>query len=451
MKKTMILVALMLAISFSAMAGDLAPTRLDNMRSLGMGRAYTANGGDRIGIFFYNPAAIQNVDFGKLSIFNFSISLSRDWYDMFDELNDLVDKDLNFDIDKLDATDPTSQKNKDAWETLEQVRQTFNGLYDKNGSGYFQNLSNWTNDKSGIGFAFFVKAGVEIGFNKSTASEMGLTDAEINAIDLGAAVVNSDGLYTSGVGADISRDPKDNKYFKSTDVFPGLDLKNYVDVGVMATKGFSIELDKKMRGADRPASLDYGVTAKMIQRTSVIDKTINNFEGVSAKAADFVANENVDTKYDAVSETRIGFDIGAILHTKDDLNTRIGVSVIDFISSDFGDYGKPDAQVNIGLAFNPFKAIENPFLKDADVAVDIQDFSNSDKSFSQKLKIGIEGTTTNLLTWRVGYTDKNISTGVNVKLGKLFSLNMAVYSDIQNRFGKDFKTTNYAFQFGAMF
>ncbi|MFA7577720.1 MAG: hypothetical protein WC002_06580, partial [Candidatus Muiribacteriota bacterium] len=64
MKKTMILVALMLAISFSAMAGDLAPTRLDNMRSLGMGRAYTANGGDRIGIFFYNPAAIQNVDFG---------------------------------------------------------------------------------------------------------------------------------------------------------------------------------------------------------------------------------------------------------------------------------------------------------------------------------------------------------------------------------------------------
>ncbi|MGM0609421.1 MAG: hypothetical protein ACQESP_13515, partial [Candidatus Muiribacteriota bacterium] len=60
MKKTILLMVLMLGFTIAANA-DVSPTRLDNMRSLGMGRAYTANGLDRTGIFFYNPAAIQNV------------------------------------------------------------------------------------------------------------------------------------------------------------------------------------------------------------------------------------------------------------------------------------------------------------------------------------------------------------------------------------------------------
>jgi hypothetical protein len=218
------------------------------------------------------------------------------------------------------------------------------------------------------------------------------------------------------------------------------------------TKGFTKELEKSYGDSKDNARLDYGVSAKMIWRSNFVEKSGSVQDGISVGVADFAANEDVESRFDSIDKTRIGFDIGALLHTKDSMNTRIGLSIIDAISSDFGDdFDAPDMQVNVGVALRPFRFAENALMRKVDVAVDLQDITNSDKDFDQQLKIGVEGRTTSMLTWRLGYTDKNLSQGLDFRLGKLGSMTVAHYYDVIDRFGREFESENWAIQFKAMF
>jgi hypothetical protein len=429
----------------SVFAEHTSPTRLDNMRSLGMGKAYTT-AADRISVFFYNPAAIQNVDFSKLSIFNFSFSVSTDWKDIYDAYDDLDSDNLVFDTS-------TATTRKQTWESIQKTINTLNSLYGDNGSAYFQNFSNWTNN--GLGFALFVKAGIDFGVNQTKAGDL-LTAAEINAISIGAEIADK-GIDPAtnpalALAQDGINDTTGLPYFSANDLIPGFELKNYLDYGLIVTKGFTKLLEKKYRDAKENARLDYGVSFKVINRTALIDVNGTTFEGVVASAADIIANEDNDVKYDTVSKSRFGIDLGAMLYTKDSLDTVLGISVIDAFSTDYSSlFKKPEAQLNIGVSMKPFKKIENPLFRNVRLAVDVQDITNGDKDFSEQLKIGMEGRTTSLITWRLGYTDKNLSQGVDFRVGKLGSLTVAHYYDIVYRFGRSFKTENYAISFKAIF
>jgi len=449
MKKVLSLV-LVLIVAISAMAGvEASPTRLDNTRSLGMGRAYTANGLDRVGVFFYNPAAIQNVDFSKATLFNFTVSGSMDWKDIYDVIYDLAD-DSTLVFDPV-AGDAASLAN--TYNSVEKVRTQVNSLYNVNGSAFFQELGNWTNN--GFGFAFFAKAGIDFGVNKTKAGDF-LTATDISLISVGAEIIDKGIDPNVNPALALAQDGTDDvtgvDYFTANTEFPGLDIKNYIDLGVMATKGFTKELDKKYAGSDEYARLDYGVSAKMIWRSNLVDVNNKTIDGISAGAADFTANEDVDARFDTIEKTRVGFDVGALLHTKDKMNTRFGVSIMDIVSSDFGDnFDAPDPQINLGVALRPFIKAENILMRKVDVAVDFQDIANSDKDFDQQFKLGVEGRTTSMLTWRVGYSDKNPSVGVDFRVGKLGSMTIAHYYDLIDRFGREFETENWAIQFKAIF
>ncbi|PLX20201.1 MAG: hypothetical protein C0601_00005 [Candidatus Muiribacterium halophilum] len=410
--KKVLLLTMVLVIAISAMAGvESAPTRLDNTRSLGMGRAYTANGLDRVGVFFYNPAAIQNVDFSKPTFLNFTISGSMDWQDIIDKIDDLANNLDPADFD-VDTTDPlnaaTYAKYNTAFDAVQTTINGVNSLYNVNGSGFFQELGNWTNN--GFGFAFFAKAGIDVGINNTTVADAvasgALTVNEVELINAGRAtaqdIANNGTAVAAAVitgAALIDANIANNAFFGSgaatINSFPGLDIKNYIDLGVMMTKGFTKNLDKKYAGSDEYARLDYGVSAKMIWRSNLVDLNDQTIDGISAGVADFTANEDVSSRFDSIDKTRFGFDVGALLHTKDKMNTRFGLSIMDIISSDFGNnFDAPDPQINLGVALRPFVKAENTLMRKVDVALDLQDIANSDKDFDQQLKIGVEGRTT---------------------------------------------------------
>lgn len=468
MRRIIALVTILTVAAWAFAGVEASPTRLDNTRSLGMGRAYTANGLDRVGVFFYNPAAIQNVNFSKPTLFNFTISGSMDWQDIYDELDKLSDE-LNtgdFDVDESDTTitGANYESYNRAFDAVNTAVNRVNSLYNTNGSFFFQNLSNWTNQ--GLGFSFFAKAGIDLGINNSTAGSI-LSVNEIELINAGkvAAQYISDNAadpnnptpaeetaaVTAG-NAEMDSDATNNTHFNDTYAFPGIDLKNYVDLGVVVTKGFTKPLEKKFRDSDDFARLDYGVSAKMIWRSNLVENSNKTIDGISVGVADFTSNEDVDSRFDDIEKTRIGFDVGALLHMKDSMDTRLGVSIMDIFSTDFdSDFDAPDPQVNIGVALRPFRFAENTLMRKVDVAVDLQDITNSDKDFDQQFKLGVEGRTTSMLTWRLGYTDKNLSQGIDFRLGSLGSMTIAHYYDLIDRFGREFETENWAIQFKAMF
>ena len=267
MKKVLGILLLIAFATVSFAGTEAGPTRLDNTRSLGMGRAYTANGLDRVGVFFYNPAAIQNVEFSKPTLFNFTIGVSMDWMDIADAIDDLNINEGDFDIDATDALDATTYaKYNKAYNAAMEAVNGVNSLYGENGSFYFQNLSNWTNN--GLGFSFFAKAGIDFGINKTKASEI-LTVQEIELINAGKVAADdiaNNGTATlvavAAAAATINGDATDGVNFNSNTIFPGVDLKNYVDLGVMVTKGFTKELEKSYGDATDKARLDFGVSAK---------------------------------------------------------------------------------------------------------------------------------------------------------------------------------------------
>ncbi len=224
-------------------------------------------------------------------------------------------------------------------------------------------------------------------------------------------------------------------------------LETNIDVYTIALLGVASEYFSKRIFNDERLKL--GATVKFGARSNV-KQNITTREIV----------ENSDTLDTYIEDnylkdgTAIGLDIGAIYEIEalgyENMNPKVGLSILNIGGLDFGEAGEIPMSVNIGGSMN----FKNPYVNDLIVGVDYIDVLNNfeeDNDFLKRLRIGggatlIENSYIHLKT-NAGLYQGNLTAGVEVGLS-FIKLALSTYAEEIGASVGQKSDRRYTFTFG---
>lgn len=217
-------------------------------------------------------------------------------------------------------------------------------------------------------------------------------------------------------------------------VSPTIYIDGQVDVTVIGNYAMKVE---EIEG------LSIGGSVKVINRGKMVEKNTGEVP-VSLGVVD-LAGENIEDKFDSVTATGIGIDIGAIYQLDEKTKValvlkNIGGVKFNFKSTDVAgeqrEYkGEIPFGATIGASYKykmPEKYKKDFAAKDILFAADIADIG-SGGSFWKKVHLGAETTVLRKLNVRAGINQGYLTFGLGIRLG-IIQLDWAYYQEERGRY-----------------